>query len=242
MLQTIGEPKNIPVLFYDISKVDMGTAVKFQLGDINGVLDQLPNECPFCHYKTAPTLLGAYYTNGKSRVLFLCNFNECKEVFIAYYKFKGYMGGTSQNFSLEKIMVGNAITKKFNQPIIELSPSFINIYTQAFTAEQYQLDQVCGVGYRKALEFLIKDIAIKKHSDEEQKIKKMPLAQVIENYISDGKIKAVAKRAVWLGNDETHYERVWETKDLNDLKNLIDLTIHFIEAEYSYEELIKSMS
>lgn len=38
----------------------------------------------------------------------------------------------------------------------------------------------------------------------------------------------MAERATWLGNDETHYVRKWENKDLKDLKNLIDLTVYFI--------------
>lgn len=61
--------------------------------------------------------------------------------------------------------------------------------------------------------------------------------QVINKHIGDTNIKNVAKRAVWLGNDETHYIRVWEDKDLSFLKQLIDLTIHWIEAE----ELTKTM-
>jgi len=99
------------------------------------------------------------------------------------------------------------------------------------------LDQITGVGYRKALEFLIKDYAIKNNPSEEKSIKKTPLMQVINKHIGDTNIKNVAKRAVWLGNDETHYIRVWEDKDLSFLKQLIDLTIHWIEAE----ELTKTM-
>jgi hypothetical protein len=33
----------------------------------------------------------------------------------------------------------------------------VEIAQQASDAEQYGLDQIAGVGYRKALEFLIKD-------------------------------------------------------------------------------------
>ncbi len=44
-------------------------------------------------------------------------------------------------------------------------------------------------------------------------------------------LREIAKRAAWLGNDETHYVRKWEGKDLEDLKRLISLTIHWIEME-----------
>ena len=32
----------------------------------------------------------------------------------------------------------------------------------------------------------------------------------------------------WLGNDETHYYRTWEEKDLSDLKTLLGVTINAI--------------
>jgi hypothetical protein len=41
-------------------------------------------------------------------------------------------------------------------------------------------------------------------------------------------VKACAKRAAWLGNDETHYVRKWTDKDVRDLKILITLTINWI--------------
>jgi len=66
---------------------------------------------------------------------------------------------------------------------------------------------------------------------DKDKIKKMPLSSCIKEYVEDNKIKSVAKRAIWLGNDETHYIKKWEGKKLTDLKKLIELTIHWIEME-----------
>ena len=65
--------------------------------------------------------------------------------------------------------------------------------------------------------------------------------KVITKYIDDSNIKNVAKRAVWLGNDETHYIRKWEDKDLSFLTKLIDLTIHWIEAEELTKTMIEEM-
>lgn len=45
----------------------------------------------------------------------------------------------------------------------------------------------------------------------------------------------------WLGNDETHYVRKWEDKDLKDLKKLISLTIHWIEMDALTVEVIADM-
>jgi hypothetical protein len=67
------------------------------------------------------------------------------------------------------------------------------------------------------------------------------LGACIEEYVEDAKIKAVAKRAAWLGNDEMHYERRWKDKDLTDLITLLNLVQHWIQAEHLTKEALKSM-
>lgn len=62
-----------------------------------------------------------------------------------------------------------------------------------------------------------------------------------KNRIKDSNIKEVAKRAAWLGNDETHYMRKWGAQDLQDLKKLIDLTVHWMEAEALTNQLLTAM-
>lgn len=54
-------------------------------------------------------------------------------------------------------------------------------------------------------------------------------------------MKEIAKRAAWLGNDETHYVRKWETKDVKDLKNLIEISIHWIDMELLTEQYQNDM-
>ena len=105
------------------------------------------------------------------------------------------------------------------------------------------LDQICGVGYRKALEFLIKDYLISKASDEHiiNSIKSTLLSNCIKKYVQNENIKNVAERATWLGNDETHYVRIWADKDVTNLKHLIDLTVRWIENEVETERVLQDM-
>jgi hypothetical protein len=109
----------------------------------------------------------------------------------------------------------------------------VKISAQAQTAEDQGLDEIAGPGFRKALEFLIKDYAISLTTDEAVKdeIRKILLNTVITKYLSGEKLPIVSKRAAWLGNDETHYERRWVGKDLEDLKKLISAVEHFIAME-----------
>jgi hypothetical protein len=156
-----------------------------------------------------------------------CPNENCSKSFIGYYNFSS---GNNWNFNYGTSQ-GNLIGKSFNEVIVEISPMFEIIYNQAFSAEQQNLKEISGVGYRKALEFLIKDYLIARDEKTKDKILKMRLGNCIKDLVEDTRIKTVAKRAVWLGNDETHYLRKWEGKDLSDLKKLIDLTVHWIEME-----------
>jgi len=72
-------------------------------------------------------------------------------------------------------------------------------------------------------------------------VEKTLLAPCIAKYVKNDQIKEIAKRAAWLGNDETHYVRKWEGKDLEDLKKLIALTIHWIEMEKLTADVIQDM-
>jgi hypothetical protein len=109
-------------------------------------------------------------------------------------------------------------------------------------AEAFGLDQIVGIGLRKALEFLIKDFAIKQNPESGLEIKRMFLANVIKTYVEDQNLKLVAERAVWLGNDETHYERVWDEKDLNDLKRLIHLSVNWIDNVLTTQAYVEEMN
>lgn len=79
------------------------------------------------------------------------------------------------------------------------------------------------------------------HSEKEKEIKKTFLGKCIDVYVSNENIKQIAKRATWLGNDETHYEKIWKDKDLKDLKTLIQLTVKWIEMEETTKRAIKDM-
>src|SRR2546429_4779376 len=75
--------------------------------------------------------------------------------------------------------------REFPESIRGTSPDFCEIYNEALAAEHYRLMQICGVGYRKSLEFLIKDYVTAKHPNDADKIKNTLLGVCIEAYVSD---------------------------------------------------------
>lgn len=195
-------------------------------------IPQYKLQCPFCHTNIVPEYL---CVNGIYLFARCCN-NSCNSHFVIV---------SNGNGDYVRILPNSLpASKEFSEIITSISASFSEIYNQAYHAEQLNLDQICGVGYRKALEFLIKDYLISKETDDAKKenIKNKFLNNCIKENIQNENIKNVAKRAVWLGNDETHYTRKWEDKDVSHLKHLIDLTIRWIENEVETERVLQEMS
>ena len=118
---------------------------------------------------------------------------------------------------------------------------FVTIYDQAIEAEAMKLDEIVGMGLRKALEYLITDYVVSEHPMDTEKIYKIYLSERINKYITDTRIKDFAKRAVWLGNDETHIKKKWEAMDIENLKELIKLTVNHIEGEPTSKKYIARM-
>lgn len=200
-----------------------------------------PIECPYCKVTMMPNLLYSTYYHHldfNCEIFCQCSNPKCKASFVSIF----HKTEDSHEWYFDKFSPTPSLKKKrFDDIIRKISPTFIAIYNQAYQAEQMKLSHICGMGYRKALEFLIKDYLISNTSYEEETIKKVQLGNCITNYVQDYRIKETAKRAVWLGNDETHYVREWENKDINDLKGLIELTIYWIEAEEKFKDNIRSM-
>ena len=103
------------------------------------------------------------------------------------------------------------------------------------------LNQIAGPGYRKAFEFLIKDYAKSIAPDRAAEIEAKFAGAVVSDFVGDPRIQAVAKRSLWLGNDETHYLRKWTDHDVSDLVTLIKLTANWIEIDHLSKSYVESM-
>ena len=169
----------------------------------------------------------------------MCPNADCLAVYVTYYKPVDKKGDR-----YAPIPDVNAVEVPSVPPEVEqLSPSFVAIQSEALRAEAFRLPHVAGVGLRKALEFLVKDFALHVASSDEERVAvlALPLAKVITQHIADPHARAVASRAAWLGNDETHYMRTWPEKDRADLKILIGLTVGWIGSYLAGEKYLRDM-
>lgn len=195
--------------------------------------DPLPDQCPVCHAHIAPKVIaGIFAGTSPSRrldIAFSCTHHACESMFIGSYYCKEGASFFSGYYKLFRVAPNSPKEITLPDCINKISPSFVELYNQALNAETYKLDQLTGIGLRKALEFLMKDYAIAINPKNADSVKRKTLAECINQFIDDPNVKKCASRATWLGNDETHYIRKWVDKDINDLKELIRLTLNWLE-------------
>jgi len=206
------------------------------------IYDKEPNNCPFCHNKITPRKYNAYLNDFGLEIIFRCSNDDCQRIFIGIYDKITNDLNSNIRYEFNSTSCGTHKPRLFSENIINLSANFVEIYNQASKSESLNLKHIAGIGYRKALEFLIKDYLIKKSPDKEDKIKSKFLGKCINQDVDNVNLKEIAERAAWLGNDETHYVRIWENKDINDLKKLIDLSLHWIEMELLTEQYKNDMN
>lgn len=197
----------------------------------------IEDKCLQCNQIISPKVVDLYTFDSKTSsnlnigVLLFCQ--NCKHFFVREYNAYSY----GNHFEVK-----NEITKPYDlecnihvsENINEISPRFKEIYSQSAKAESCNLYEICGPGYRKALEFLIRDFA--KHINPEKKEnidRTIQLGQVINNFYDKERFPIftpIIKMATAIGNDETHYTREWENQDIDDLKQHIILATNIIDA------------
>jgi hypothetical protein len=132
--------------------------------------------------------------------------------------------------------------RNFTSIINTISPMFQVIYNQALKAENNFLSEVCGMAYRKAFEFLLKDFLIytnKLTKSEANDIFKLQICvdKLKENYI----MHKLASYTAYLGNDFSHYYRKWVSKEVSDLKEMIDILVDWIDTTESHNQKLQSI-
>lgn len=197
------------------------------------------DECPICHFAIQPKILYTCYVENNDGfgyctlyILFYCS--KCRQAFLAKYleRKHGVEYQFAGHYELAPITPNS---EGFSQQINTLSPTFALTYAQSQQAEASGLTEICGIGYRKSLEYLVKDYLCHIYPEQEEEIKRELLGKSIKR-IENGKIKTLAERATWIGNDETHYIRKHEDLDINVMKRFILAMVRYVDSELAFEE------
>lgn len=193
----------------------------------NGAKVQLPeiiSKCPHCGANNSFQCLGNVegpipWGGITPSVRFIFQCSACKEITVMKYIYllNQYIISTEIPHFYPVSLAPKTI---LDEKLEEISPDFINIYQQAETAENCGCLEVAGPGYRKALEFLVKDYFIHKQPNEKQQIIKTNLGNLITKLPNKNDAN-IGNWAVKFGNDEVHFYKDFPQKTIKDLKDFI---------------------
>ncbi|MGI6616728.1 MAG: DUF4145 domain-containing protein [Saccharofermentanales bacterium] len=186
-----------------------------------------PLHCPHCGLPTGLRLLQhGDVSDGERRFFVVAAYSYC----CSKYSFLTYL------LEENEYTFVNVYPKSTGVHVIEaietLSPRFADLYKASASAESDGFLELAGSGYRNALEVLVKDFAIEELKIPSSDVVKKSLADAIELYLPDERLKNAADVVRILGNDFTHYERKYDHYDLNILKTYLDIFIARIHSEY----------
>lgn len=214
----------------------------YDTNNVTCVID-LPSTCPHCGRSLSPEVMfrspfGIGYANTnieKTRIItiYRCTYEDCFKFFILEYSVEPSPYSNEEEYICHKIDYSYTPPISNNLPIniSNAFPDFTDIYNQAIMAEQYKLTKISGIGYRKALEFLIKDFIIRKDPQSEENIKNKFLGKVISEDLTDlPRVQQLAKAANWISTDEVHYEQRFSDGDIEAMKRFIKSAATFISA------------
>lgn len=207
-----------------------------------------PETCPEC----GKTMLPVNLTEGMQiavkanqdymigYIVYMCSRIECHNIFIESYQILTESTDyDSHDIKVKKIenTLLPPVNPGIDDRISKISPNFLTIYKQALQSELVGLSQISGIGYRKSLEFLVKDYLVHTKPNDADNIKKLFLGTVINNYLKDQPdLQNLANAATWIGNGETHYINEYSTDDVQDMKDYIKSFSYFVSSKLAIEE------
>lgn len=210
-----------------------------------------PNICPHCHVVINPHSQWTVETKETDNTptlitAWLCSNDNCEKIFLAVYKVEG------QGLKFNRFLNGLPKGPTWPKPIVDLKSGnpksiekpeqtrFIKTYLQSLVAENSGLDELAGMGYRKSIEYLVKDWAIQNNKEDKEKIETLWLGGVIKDYYT-GDLKEILERATWLGNDQAHYNRLFEEYNIEILKELIELVMVELDRQFKMKHYIDTI-
>ena len=192
--------------------------------------------CPLCNHSSNPTIIYSYGYNkigymSEYSILSFCE--NCNGTFIMIGEYNSQNNTANFKGSFPKKPIKSDFSKRINS----ISEEFQIIFNQSEEVESLGYNHLAGIGYRKALEFIITDYLIFLNKDDPDEIQILSKPNTTLNQkimkIDNSKIKDTSKAASWIGNDETHYSKRHEDKDINDLKTYLNTVIYFIDFDLS---------
>lgn len=188
-----------------------------------------PSVCPHCGFGTdAPfAKKDTYSYNGHYLLVATCTCTSCGKQFLFVCEYD------SGKENYDPIVYPNiAFTPYSNEILEKISSRFIDMYNQALQSEFHKNLELAAIGYRSALEILVKDYAIKELGQNPEEVSSKKLCPAIGTYLNQEDLVKTADVIRILGNDYTHYKRKYPQHDFELLKGYMEIFLKQIEIQY----------
>lgn len=216
---------NIPT-FRDVSAANITGKPVF-----GTITIQKPLICPHCAFSvdgTKVTAVTCEQLPTKEQVIVtLYSCTVCKKIYLVL----NYVNLEKKSSRFGGLYPALEPKRTFEEQVYDISPSFVELYNQALAAEASGHLEIAAMGYRSALEFFIKDYAIKVLEKDAESVKKADLYKAIELYLENEELANSADVIRILGNDYTHYDRKRPEFDFDLLKKYVEVFVTLIEAK-----------
>lgn len=189
---------------------------------------EVENCCPHCGVYNDPVKINDLqnFSDKDSLVIFALIFKSscCQKIFSSFYTFDINSRKTKHIFTYPSIK-----PHVFDKSLQEVSPNFIKIFNQSKAAEDIGNLELACIGYRTSIEFLLKDFLIRVRKEDENKISKMTLFDVISLF-EEKEISVSADVVRVFGNDKTHYIAKYDF-EISQVKTYLKFLIDAIVKE-----------
>lgn len=189
---------------------------------------QKPATCPFCGFAIDATVLDrkCFSFNEHYVITATCKCTSCGKTFFFASEYQ-----KDNSFSPTTIPA-ISFTPYENKRLESISDRFINMYNQALFSESAGNIELAAIGYRAALEILVKDFAINELKENADEVSRKTLCNAISEYLNQSDLVATADVVRILGNDYTHYQRKYPQHDFDLLKGYMEIFLKQIEVLY----------
>ena len=201
---------------------------------------RVPDKCPICQCGIDMSLnnyLNWHDIHDDSKTFNIISIHSCPHChngFVVIHHMKAQKNGCVEKS--QSVYPTTASNLQIDEDIRQISPEFYEIYNQCLIAKNDGLNQLYGMGFRKALEKLVTDFAINQNENDTDKILGMSLHNRIETYFKESDAKTALMACKWLGNNETHYENCNDEQDLQLMEDLIEDTLYYIHREIRHKK------
>lgn len=200
----------------------------------------IPTLCPHCKVSNNPIteLIGSKKVSSYIIYAYTHKCTSCQNYHFTVQKYSWHIPGYFKALDAHMLMIYPETSyTKFDEVISKTSEKFIDIYQQAELAESHNCYELAGMGYRAALEVLIKDYALNVLHDNKQYIEQLTLNDAIGHYFKgkDYEINNITANIVRInGNNFVHWDKPEDfnsKKALDTLKEYFNIFLEVITAK-----------